>query len=650
MCGIAGFVRGAGVAHPDDGRILRQMAHLIRRRGPDGEGVFAGPGVGLAHRRLAVIDLSDAASQPMTSADRRYVITYNGEIYNHVEVRRELEAAGARFSTSSDTEVILSAFAKWGEEALARLNGMFAFAIWDNLERRLFLARDRIGKKPLHYAQIGGDFLFASEIKSMCAWPAFRRTPNYLAIHHYLSFQYVPAPLTAFDGVFKLDPGSLAWLRPGSAPQIRQYWRLPAPQSGGARSAADLAGEARSLLDKAVRRRLVSDVPVGAFLSGGIDSSMTTALMAMAHETPVKTFTIGFNEAAYDERRFARMVAARYGADHHEEVVNEAAADILPDLVWHYGEPFADSSAIPTYFLARLARRHVTVALSGDGGDEFFMGYGRYEACLGLEHSPRVPRFARDAARLASKAWPRSLAPGRYAAAARNRLLRISQPPSARYEPMITYFQNADKEDGYAARMRAHLGANSVGMLDPYFDASEGFAAGAAFADIHTYLPGDILTKVDIATMAHGLEARAPFLDVELMEWAARAPSGAKIVNGVLKSILKDAARDLLPAEVIDRPKMGFGVPIDLWFKDGFDELAADVLLDGRLEARGIFAGPFVERMIDDHRSGRRANHYRLWALVMLELWFRMWIDQNPLATAQAGSPDQFGASGTREH
>lgn len=639
MCGIAGFLRFSGRKSPDDPEILDAMARSIRHRGPDGQGVWAEDGAGLAHRRLSIIDLSDAAAQPMLTPDGRHAICYNGEIYNFLDVRRELEGLGETFRTHSDTEVLLLALRRWGADALARLNGMFAFAFFDRKTRSMMLARDRIGEKPLHYAAIGDALVFGSEIKAICEWPEFERRPDLRAISHYLAFQYVPAPMSAFEGVKKLPPATFMIVRPGEVGEPKTYWRLPKPRAGRPPSARDLAAEARELLRLGVRRRLVSDVPVGAFLSGGIDSSLTTALMALECGGPIKTFSIGFDEPKYDEREFARKVASRYGVEHHEEVVREDAADILPTLVWHYNEPFADSSALPTYFLSRLARRHVTVALSGDGGDEFFMGYGRYQTCLDMEWIGGMPRPMRRAAGFIADKMPAELARRRYFRGAKRVLKLCSDLPASRYEYTIMSFMDCDKNESYGDALRPYLAESSVRLLDKYFDAAPNLPSGAAWADIHTYLPDDILVKVDIAAMAHGLETRPPFLDPDLMEWAAALPPGVKTADGQLKNILKQAARGLLPEEVIYRPKMGFGAPIDVWFQRKFEGLARDTLLSSRSLSRGLFKKAYVERILDDHASGRQLHHTRIWALLMLELWFETWIDgvAAPRSTAESG-------------
>ncbi|HVY88750.1 MAG TPA: asparagine synthase (glutamine-hydrolyzing) [Hyphomonadaceae bacterium] len=625
MCGLVGFLRASGAVLETDPALVRAMAGQVAHRGPDDEGVWLGQGCGLGHRRLSVIDVSALGHQPMQRG--RWSMVLNGEIYNYLDLRAELEARGESFQTQSDTEVLLAALTHWGVDAIQKLNGMFAFALWDSKRRELLLARDRIGKKPLYYAYAGKDLVFGSEIKAILQWPGFQRAPNLEAIHHYLSMQYVPSPLTAFEGVFSLPPGHFMLCRPGEPGQPRRYWDLPAPGASRTTSEAELAEQARDLLARSVKRRLVSDVPVGAFLSGGVDSSAVTALMAREAGGRIKTFSIGFAEAAYDERRYARMVAERYSTDHHEEVIEEDATSVIPNLVWHYGQPFADPSAIPTYFLSRLTRKHVTVALSGDGGDELFLGYERYATCARFGWVDNLPKPARALMGVGASSIRPPLAQMKYFRTAKRLLQLCSSSRGRRYEPTIMYFSEADKHEAYADRLRPWLKDDTLDLLAPYLDAAPTLMEGASWADLHSYLPDDILVKVDVASMAFGLEARAPFLDVEMMEWAARTPAAARAANGQLKSLLKDAVTGLVPDEVIKRPKMGFGAPLEVWLRGNFASFAREVLTSPAAQGRNLFRPDYVLRMLDEHQSGRRLHHLRLWALLMLELWFVMWID-----------------------
>ena len=644
MCGVAGVWTPQGLPLPDDIEAALARMHLsIRHRGPDGDGVWRDGQVGLAHRRLAIIDLSPAGRQPMHDADGVATISYNGEIYNYRELRTELAGLGHRCRTETDTEVILEAYKRWGDAALSRLRGMFAFALWDRRRRRLLLARDRVGEKPLYYAWSGGRLLFGSEIKSVLGWPGMPREPDLHAVHSYLTYQYVPAPRTAFAGVCKLEPGSALVVEADGAWRIERYWSLPRPAaSPPRRPEAELLEETRARLDEAVRMRLMSDVPLGAFLSGGVDSSAVVAMMAKAGRA--KTFSIGFENAAYDERRWARAVAERYGCEHHEYVVRPDALAILPSLVWHYGDAYADSSAVATWYVSEIARRHVTVALSGDGGDEAFLGYARYAAFKAESLYGAAPVALRRAlARIAAgvqggpRLWRR----------ARRMLVEGAAGDAERYEKWLALFAGADKRALYGERLRDSLAADPLDLVRPLIAGEGAAAARAAHVDIHTNLPDDLLTKVDVASMAHGLESRAPFLDHELLEFAAGLPADQRLPGFRPKALLKKALEPLLPRDLLYRPKMGFGVPIDDWFRGPLGDLARDVLLDGPARSRGLFRADEVRRLLDEHRTGRARHHYRLWALLMLELWFRTWIDGAELPERPPTPPVQEGRANT---
>ena len=628
MCGIAGaLVTNSSKVNPDLIPLVSRMVATIHHRGPDDSGVFGENGVALGHARLSIIDLSAAGHQPMATEDGRVRIVFNGEIYNFKELRSQLAEKGYHFKSHADTEVILNGYHLWGKEVFSHLRGMFAIAILDARSDELILARDRVGKKPLFYAWHEGVFLFGSEIKAILAFPGFSRQPDLEAIHHYLSLQYVPAPWSAFQGVKKLPQANYMVLSRRGDVRIQQYWRLPDPRQARHRPVEELREELVALLDESVRLRMISDVPLGAFLSGGVDSSAVVAMMARHSTGRVKTFCIGFDEADYDERAYARMVAERYDTDHHEMVVRPNAMEVLPKLIWHYNEPFADPSAVPTYYVSEIARRHVTVALNGDGGDESFLGYGRYKHCLQTEWISRLPRSLRRLGTHLAKAIPPSLERHCIPRVARRWLSYISEKDSRRYAPSMAYFYEQDKTAGYDEKMIPYLRSSSLDLLEQYFLQSPSYVGGAAWADIHTYLPDDLLVKVDIASMAHGLEARSPLLDHTLMEWAARIPPAQKIANGETKSILKSAMEHYLPHEVLYRPKMGFGVPIDQWFKADMKEFAYDTLLSDSARQRGLVKENYVRAMLDEHCGGVRLHHTRLWALLMLELWFQMWID-----------------------
>ena len=634
MCGIGGVVvaRAMPPAAEIEQRLWRIVAAL-RHRGPDDEGVWTDGRAGLAHARLSIIDLSPAGHQPMASVDGMVWIAYNGEIYNFGEVRSELEALGYRFRGHSDTEVIVNGWHAWGPQVFARLRGMFALGLWDRRSRRLILARDRIGKKPLYWANTPSGFVFGSEIKALLTWPGLSRTPDLAAIDHYLTLQYVPAPQTAFAEIRKLPAAHYLVVEAhadgsiGASEPVR-YWRLPDPGDGRKpRSAPDLRAELTTLLEEAVRLRLIGDVPLGAFLSGGIDSSAVVAMMARAGGGRVKTFSIGFAAAEYDERRYARIVAERYGTEHEEFVVEPDAVAVLPRLVWHYGEPFADPSAVPTYYLAELARRRVKVALTGDGGDECFLGYRRYQAMRYLARLDRLPRWGRAGLGRSLTMLPAWLQRRLKVPRIGEMLGAPASRPAGRYAPLIAFFADDDRKRGYGEAMHDRLGQSAIDLLAPYFAVTNDLVAGANRADIHTYLPDDLMVKVDVATMAHGLEARSPLLDHTLVEWAARIPVADKLAGGATKALFKSAMEPYLPRQILYRSKRGFGLPIDRWFRHELKELAYDTLLSPGAAARAIFRPGYVRRLLDEHCGLQRDHHTRLWALLMLELWFRMWVD-----------------------
>src|SRR5229473_2439826 len=633
MCGVSGFLARATLPGGTAEARLWAMIATLRHRGPDDEGVWTDGRAGIAHARLSIIDPSPAAHQPMASADGAVWITYNGEVYNFAEIRQELDALGYPFRSRSDTEVIVNGWHAWGPKIFTRLRGMFALAIWDRRSQSLILARDRLGKKPLYYAATTTAFLFGSEIKALLTWPGVPRSADLSAIDRYLTLGYVPTPDTAFAGIRKLPAAHYLVVearadRNLGAPELVRYWRLPEPRATRRhRRTSDLKRELVGQLEEAVRLRLISDVPLGAFLSGGVDSSAVVATMARVGSWTVKTFSIGFAAKEYDETRYARMVAERYATDHRELVVEPDAVAVLPRLVWHYGEPFADPSAVPTYYVSELARQEVTVALNGDGGDECFLGYRRYKAMRYVSWLDGMPSWSRaELARLLG------LAP--LTAQQRFKIPRIrgvlqapKQRPGRRYAFTLAPFTDEDKEDCYSWAMRDQLGRSALDLLEPYFAEADSLVAGANWADIHTYLPDDLMVKVDVASMAHGLEARSPLLDHVLMEWAVGLPEEVKMARGVTKALFKSAMEPYLPAELLYRPKMGFSCPVDHWFRNEIKELAYDTLLSQSAKQRGLFRPDYVQRLLDEHCGLTRDHHIRLWALLMLELWFRMWID-----------------------
>jgi len=625
MCGIAGIADTMG--HPVDQVLLRAMTSVQAHRGPDGEDFVCRGGVGLGHRRLAIIDLA-TGDQPMANEDGSVQIVFNGEIYNFRELRRDLEAHGARFRTTSDTEVILRAYEAEGPGCVRRLRGMFAFAILDERSRRLVLARDRAGIKPLVYAWDGRRLLFASEIKGILEDRTVPRDLDREALGQYLTFHYVPAPRTIFTSIRKLPPASsLVLSLDGGEPVVSRYWSLRFTPDERVTEREWIEGLRVQLAD-AVRCHMISDVPIGAFLSGGVDSSTVVALMAQTSSTPIRTFSIGFDETDFDELAFARQVAARYGTDHYEMVVKPNALEVLPKLAWHFDEPFADSSAIPTYYVSKITREHVTVALSGDGGDENFAGYRRYARAQELhERFDRGPaRLARPLLTLASALLPVG-APGQaWTGAAGAGALE-------RYFRMVTYQRRET--------LRRLLSDDLIGLAasGPNPAAFSTLAAGLEARDyvatlqqidMATYLPDDILAKVDRTSMAVSLESRVPLLDHRLMEFVATMPTAFKLRNGSGKYILKRAMVEDLPEGILTRRKMGFGVPLAEWFRRELRDMTRDVLLGRQARQRGVFRMPEVETLLAVHDAGRRDHSARLWALICFELWMRQWADGQP--------------------
>ena len=627
MCGITGIVRTDGA--PIDRDLLARMNQAIGHRGPDEDGFYFDDGVGLAMRRLAIIDLK-SGQQPIHNADRTAWIVFNGEIYNYRDLRKELEFRGHRFYTDSDTEAIIHAYDEYGTDCPRYLRGMFALAIWDTRDKSLFLARDRVGKKPLLYAQVNGQLIFGSEFMALLQYPDISREVNYEAIHHYLSFICVPAPLTAYQHIRKLEPGhSLRW-KNGEI-ELNRYWQIDFSKKVSI--SEEEAGErVVDLLRDAVRVRLMSEVPLGAFLSGGVDSSAVVALMAAESSEKVKTFSVGFEEQDFSELHHARRVAEYVGSDHHEFIVRPDAMEILPTLLEHYGEPYADSSAIPTYYVSRETRKHVTVALNGDGGDECFAGYERYVGMnVAQQYAKLVPAIVR-------RGLLRNLANGLPQIESRKNPLRKLQrfaaagarSPAHRYLSWVSAFDEQAKLNLYSSEFRAETASfSTVGFLEPWFAKANGAGIidASLLADTMTYLPNDLLVKMDIASMTVSLEARSPFLDHHLMEFAASLPERLKLRRMTTKYLLKRVLRRFVPEENLTRAKMGFGVPISQWFRGSMRQFLQETLLSERALSRGLFDRDAVRRLIAEHVDKKVNHDQRLWALLMLELWFQRFID-----------------------
>lgn len=639
MCGIAGFVllKPPAVAF-DPLHRLKTMVGIVRHRGPDDDGVWSDGVCGLAHARLAVIDLSPGGHQPMGSPDGRIWISYNGEIYNFMDLRHELEQIGYIFRSRSDTEVLIHGYAAWGVDMISRLRGMFALALWDRTERSLLLVRDRMGQKPLYWAKVGESFVFGSEIKAVLVWPGIGRSPNRAAINDYLSLHYVPAPDTAFEMVHKMPAAHWMRIQAGSDGDLQvgmatRYWELARVREAQPRVTLEyLSGELFEHLTEAVKLQLISDVQVGAFLSGGVDSSAIVAIMSRLGANPVKTFCAGFRNPDFDETHYARMIAQRYRTDHEELTIEPDLLTILPKLIWHYGEPFADPSMVPTYCIAELARRKVAVVLSGDGGDEAFMGYGRYAMCRVLERLSSLPRASRRVTAALARLAPKPLHNryGRRLAALADLLTSRDPKSSQLYGLTIACFTDRQKNEGYAPEMTDFLGRSALERLDKWLDKAPTLASGANRADIHTSLPDGLMVKVDVASMAHALETRSPMLDHVFMEWAVGLPEAAKMTGGTTKAIFKKAMEPYLPKEAIFRNKMGFGCPVGDWLRTSLRQMTYDVLLSTEAVGRRIFRRDCIERLLAEHMTGLARHDNRLWALLILELWFRMWVDESP--------------------
>lgn len=605
------------------------MLQAVDHRGPDGVGEWTDGRCSLGQARLAIIDLSEAGQAPLSNEDGTLWVTFNGEIYNFRDLRRELESHGHRFRSETDTEVIVHAYEQWGPECVNRFRGMFAFALWDQRKQQLFLARDRVGKKPLFYARVNGDFVFASELQGLLALSGLVREVDERAIHSYLSWGYIPAPRTGFVGVRKLPPASWLMIEPGaeSGERIRQYWSLSYMPKFHI-SEDNAATGLREVLKEAVRLRMISDVPLGAFLSGGVDSSIVVGLMSELSSSPVKTFSIGFDDADYNELDHARRVAEQFATEHHEHVVRPDALAVLPTLVKHYGEPFADSSAIPTYYVSQMTRAHVTVALNGDGGDESFAGYDRYWGNALAARIGRIPGLG--VAAVLAGGIPSSKGIRDPLGRAQRFLSVAGQPQAERYTRWMSYFAADEKSKLCTPEFLAASSASSTDWLERLFrqsDAAHPLDA-AMSVDIHSYLPYDLLVKVDIASMANSLEGRSPFLDHEVMEFAARLPPRLKARGRSGKYLLKRTFKDLLPPANVERPKMGFGVPVGRWFRGPMRDVLCDVLLSDEAVSRGYFRSEELQRLVNDHLSHRQDHSSKLWSLLMLEMWHREVVEQ----------------------
>ena len=626
MCGIAGKLN-FDPSNPIDRDRLTAMTTAVAHRGPDADGFYVGAGIGLGHRRLSIIDLA-SGHQPLANEDQTVWVVFNGEIYNFAEIRAELVSGGHRFRTHSDTEVIVHAYEQWGERAIDRFRGMFAFALWDEPKRRLLLVRDRLGVKPLYYSTTAAGVTFGSEIKSILEDPDVPRGWSPEALDAYLALQYIPAPQTIFKAVSKLPPGHLLVAERGRV-TIRRYWDLEFTGDGDPSREREYLDRLDALVSESVRLRLVSDVPLGAFLSGGIDSSAVVAAMAETCAGRVVTTSVGFNEHAFNELEYARTVARHLGVEQHETIVHPGDSeivDLLPKLAWHLDEPFADSSAVPTYYVSKAARQHVTVALSGDGGDELWAGYARH----------RVER-----SELQARRWLGTTA-GRLAGRGAEHLpLGLKGVRSLRHLALTPADACARKhgygqfEEGGRGALYSSDFAARVRHADPFLSlrlayescASKDPLDRALYADVKTYLADDIMTKVDKMSMAVSLESREPLLDHKLLEFAATVPTSLKLKHGQSKYLLRRLLERRIPKAIVDRPKHGFEAPIGEWLRGPLAPMVDALLTDGRLRDRGIFNDRGISEVWREHRDGRRDHRHRIWSLVMLELWFRQFVD-----------------------
>jgi asparagine synthase (glutamine-hydrolysing) len=629
MCGIAGLARSDGATV--ERATLDRMCRMLEHRGPDSRGFHLEGEIGLGIQRLRVIDLA-TGDQPIYNEDRTVAVVLNGEIYNYRELRERLERRGHRFATQSDTEAIVHLYEDLGPDCVEELHGMFAFAVWDVRRRRLLLARDRLGKKPLFYHHRDGALTFASELRSLLQDPEVPREIDPQALDCYLTYHYIPAPLSAFRGVCKLPPASRLVYERGEL-AIDRYWRLRYDGGDPPRDPREVHEQLRERIKAAVRRRMIADVPLGVFLSGGIDSATVVAAMAEASSEPVKTFSIGFEEEEFSELPNARLVAQRFSTDHHELITKPDAISLIGKIARHHGEPFGDSSAVPSFQIAELTRRQVTVALNGDGGDENFAGYDRY---VTADRTRRIARFLPGPlARAIGAAGARTEErgdPTRPANRARRLARAIGVDECHRYRNEVSTFDDRERAELYSDEFAELIGESvAPDMIERRCREASGESLVNVLleVDVNMYLPDDLLPKVDIATMASSLEARSPFLDHELMEFTASLPGSMKLRGSEKKVVLRDALRGWIPDEILDGPKRGFALPmVGEWFRGDLRNHIVEVLTDPSAVSRGYFRESYLRSILDRHIAAERDYSLELWALMMLEVWHQEFIDR----------------------
>ena len=627
MCGIVGWVNlnSDSVQDAGDETLLRQMCGKIRHRGPDAEGVFVSESVALGMRRLAIIDLSPGGEQPVFNEDRSISVVMNGEIYNFQELRRDLEKRGHQFRGHSDTEVLPHLYEEYGAGFVEKLRGMFAFALWDSRRKKLFIGRDRFGEKPLYYGVFQNKLIFASELKALAAHPTVETKLNAAAMRQFLAFDYVPAPLSIYENIYKLPAAHLLTLEKGEI-KIQKYWNLNFEKRNPAPSIEEAAAELRDLLAKAVKSQLVSDVPLGVLLSGGVDSSSVAAFAQKFSSQPIKTFSIGFDETSFDESDYARKVAAHLGTEHYEDKLSvDKAADLLPEIADWLDEPMSDASILPTFLLARFVRRHVTVALGGDGGDEIFAGYPMYYAHKLAEKYEKIPRFLRrNLIESFVNTLPASAKNMSFDFKAKRFINSVANADViVRHHSFFGSFPASEQENLLTEAVKLQNGADVYAEARRWFELcnADNLTEKMQFLDQKSYLAEDILTKVDRASMAVSLETRAPFLDPSIAEFSASLPENYKLNGSKTKFILKQAVAPLLPEEILKRPKKGFGIPVAAWLKGKLNPLARDLLAPDRLKKQNLFNPAFVQRLLAEHETGK-ANHYKtLWTLLVFQLW-----------------------------